>query len=76
MISQFQVVLIKPFWFFLGGRVGGGKNPKSVVFFSLFDWAAVQLSFSDVIPEIKTLKLVIKVDRVEQFSTMELFLMF
>ena len=75
MISQFQVVLTKPFWIFGGGRAGG-KNPKSVVFFSLLDWAAVQLSFSDVIPEIKTLKLVIKVDRVEQFSTMELFLMF
>lgn len=59
----------------VGGGGGKEKNPKCVVF-SLFDWAAVQLCFSCVNPEIKTLKLVIKVNRVEQFSTAEFFLMF
>ena len=55
--------------------MGAGKweNPKGVVFSVR---AAVNLCFSCVNPEIKTLKLVIKVNRVEQFSTVELLLVF
>ena len=55
-----------------GGGRGRWENPKGVVFSVR---AAVNLYFSCVNPEIKTLKLVIKVNRVEQFSTAELFLM-
>lgn len=89
-ISQFQVILTKPtnagstllphqinfaiytfgFW---GGRGGGESQINS---FSLFNCAAAKLRFSCVYPDKKTLKLVIKVNRVERFSTVELFLMF
>lgn len=90
-ISQFQVILTKTtnasstllphqinfaiytFGFLGGGRGGGESQINS---FSLFNCAAAKLRFSCVNPDKKTLKLVIKVNRVERFSTVELFLMF
>ena len=61
---------------FLAG--GGGGVPNAQFFFTIsLDWAAVQLCFSCMCKSgDKNLKTGNKVNRVEQFSTVKLFLMF